>query len=119
MRHNISIDDQVLADLQTALTSQRTPTEISAWDLVKAMKPALAKAREQGKTLEEMHADVLSCGIEIKLGTFRKYASDLLTDDEPKSYGSKAALPKQPQPTEPSSLRSMRGGPKPPTGMGC
>jgi hypothetical protein len=119
MRNNISIDEQVLADLQTALTSQRTPTEISAWDLVKAMKPALAKAREQGKTLEEMHADVLSCGIEIKLGTFRKYASDLLTDDASKACGPKSALPKLPQPTEPSSLRSMRGSNKSPSGMSC
>ncbi len=119
MRHNISIDDQVLADLQTALTSQRTPTEISAWDLVKAMKPALQTARAQGKTLEEMHQDVVRCGIEIKLGTFRKYASDLLTDDAPKSYSPKAALPNQSQPAAPSSLRSMRGGPKPPSSMGC
>lgn len=116
MRHNISIDEQVMTDLRSALTSQRTPTEITAWDLVKAMKPALKTAREQGKTLEEMHADVIRCGIEIKLGTFRKYASDLLTDDEPKSPEQKTTSAKKSHEAPPSSLRSMRGN-KTPGGM--
>lgn len=118
MRRNISIDDQVLADLQNALTSQRIPTEITAWDLVKAMKPALKTARKQGKTIEEMHSDVIRCGVEIKLGTFRKYASDLLTDEEPRQIPQKALPPVQPPSTAPSSLRSMRGN-KTPGGMSC
>ena len=73
-------------------------------------------AREQGKTLEEMHADVIRCGIEIKLGTFRKYASDLLTDDEPKTLEPKTASAKNSHEAPTSSLRSMRGN-KSPGGM--
>lgn len=118
MRRNISIDEQVLADLQNALTSQRIPTEITAWDLVKAMKPALKTARKQGKTIEEMHADVIRCGVEIKLGTFRKYASDLLTDEEPKQNVKKTLMSMQSEAAAPSSLRSMRGN-KTPGGMSC
>lgn len=118
MKHNITVDEHVLAELRTALTSQRTPTEITAWDLVKAMKPALQTARAQGKTLEEMHADLRSCGIEIKLGTFRKYASDLLSDDTPLAAPLAPAAPKQSESTGLSSLRSMRGN-KSPGGMSC
>jgi hypothetical protein len=71
------------------------------------MHESLKAARAQGKTLEQMHADVVRCGLDIKLGTFRKYASDLLSDDsKPKVL--QALRTTQTSPESPS-LRSMRG----------
>lgn len=118
MRNNISIDEQVLSTLRQALAEEHKPSEVTAWDLVRSMTESLKSARAQGKTLEQMHTDLIRCGIDIKLGTFRKYASDLLSDDAKPPKRAVMVATKEKQIEISTSLRSMRSGPKPTSGMG-
>lgn len=107
MSNNLSLSDQQLANLRKELAGPPPRTSMSTWAMVRAMQESLKAARAQGKTLEQMHADVVRCGIDIKLGTFRKYASDLLSDDsKPKVLRAQRTTP---TPPESPSLRSMRG----------
>lgn len=106
MSNHFSLTEEQLANLRKELSGPPPRSSMSAWSMVRAMHDSLKAAREQGKTLEEMHADVVRCGVDIKLGTFRKYASDLLSDEvRPKSNTASTPITK---PVDSPSLRSLR-----------
>lgn len=106
MSNNFSLSEEQLANLRKELSGPPPRSSMSTWAIVRSMHDSLKAAREQGKTLEQMHADVLRCGIDIKLGTFRKYVSDLLSDDsKPKFKSAQPTITKQ---SDSPSLRSLR-----------
>ena len=110
MSNNFSLSEEQLANLRKELSGPPPRSSMSAWSMVRSMHDLLKAAREQGKTLEEMHADVVRCGVDIKLGTFRKYASDLLSDDsKPRFKASPTTVPKQPDSPSLRSLSTNKG----------
>lgn len=106
MSNNFSLSEEQLANLRKELSGPPPRSSMSTWAIVRSMHDSLKAAREQGKTLEQMHADVVRCGVDIKLGTFRKYVSDLLSDDSKPKF--KAAPPRVMQQPDSPSLRSLR-----------
>jgi hypothetical protein len=80
MTPKIEVNEKVLANLKEKLTSAPADKGMSLWQLMVGLKPALEQARQNGKTVEEMHEDLLASGIDANWGTFKKYASELLSD---------------------------------------
>ena len=110
MSNNFSLSEEQLAKLRKELSGPPPRSSMSAWSMVRSMHDSLKAAREQGKTLEQMHADVVRCGVDIKLGTFRKYVSDLLSDDsKPKFKAAPPTVTKQPESPSLRSLRTTKG----------
>lgn len=107
MSNKFSLTDQQIAKVLEELSGPPPRSSMSTWEIVRSMHESLKAARAQGKTLEQMHADVVRCGLDIKLGTFRKYASDLLSDDSKPNVLRAQRTP--PTPLNSPSLRSMRG----------
>jgi hypothetical protein len=106
MSNNWSITEEQMAKLRKELSGPPPRLSMSTWSIVRSMEDSLKTAREQGKTLEEMHSDIVRCGIDIKLGTFRKYASELLSESpKPKFKAAENHITKLPSGP---SLRSMR-----------
>lgn len=93
--------------------------EQTQWEMVQSLQDAITAARDAGKTVEQMHADITACGLNIRYGTFRKYVSDLLYEP-PSKRGQTIKEPKRAQAgTAPQSgstghpersLRNIRGG---------
>lgn len=110
MSNNFSLSEEQLANLRKELSGPPPRSSMSTWAIVRSMHDSLKAAREQGKTLEQMHADVVRCGVDIKLGTFRKYVSDLLSDDsKPKFKAAPPSVTKQPESPSLRSLRTTKG----------
>lgn len=90
MNSNLQVDNKAMAAMRNELTKEPVRTTMNVRELVEQMHEALAAARAQGKTLEEMHQDISRHGVSINLGTFRKYASELLAEDERQAKAVKA-----------------------------
>ena len=90
MNSNLQVDNKAMAAIRNELTKEPVRTTMNVRELVEQMHEALAAARAQGKTLEEMHQDISRHGVSINLGTFRKYASELLAEDERQAKAVKA-----------------------------
>lgn len=82
MNNSLKVDNKAIAAMRNELTKELVKTSMSVRELVEQMHEALAAARAQGKTLEQMHQDISRHGVNINLSTFRKYASELLAEDE-------------------------------------
>ncbi len=87
----IKVDQKVLLSLEQKLGTTPVQRAISLWQLMLSMREAMQKAREAGKTVEQMHADLTACGVQANWGTFKKYASDLLSDTPPAHRAAKAS----------------------------
>ena len=90
MNSNLQVDNRAMAAMRNELTKEPVRTTMNVRELVEQMHEALAAARAQGKTLEQMHQDISRHGVSINLGTFRKYASELLAEDERQAKAVKA-----------------------------
>ena len=90
MNSNLKVDNKAIAAMRNELTKEMVKTTMNVRELVEQMHEALAAARAQGKTLEQMHQDIIKHGVSINLGTFRKYASELLAEDERQAKAVKA-----------------------------
>lgn len=124
MKPQIDVNENVLSNLSERLMSAPSEKGMSLWQLMLSLQPALETARKNGKTVEQMHADLVASGIEANWGTFKKYASDLLSDSTPakrtsqesKSVAKKAASAHSKLTNTPLSdsqtqgLRNMRFG---------
>lgn len=109
-------------DLDAARSALLKPKvkEQTQWEMVLSLQDAIEAARDAGKTVEQMHADLTASGFNIRFGTFRKYVSDLLY--EPPAKRNKVAAKPQVQPLQEvgpntassgsagRSLRNIRGG---------
>lgn len=82
MNSSLKVDNKAIAAIRNELTKELVKTSMSVRELVEQMHEALLAARAQGKTLEQMHQDISRHGVSINLSTFRKYASELLAEDE-------------------------------------
>ncbi len=82
MNSSLKVDNKVIAAMRNELTKELVKTSMSVRELVEQMHEALLAARAQGKTLEQMHQDISRHGVSINLSTFRRYASELLAEDE-------------------------------------
>lgn len=126
MNSNLQVDNKAIAAMRNELTKEMVKTTMNVRELVEQMHEALAAARAQGKTLEQMHQDITKHGVSINLGTFQKYASELLAEDERLAKAIKtkkraAERVASKQPVEPSKahasggLRSLRSQSKTPS----
>lgn len=80
MKSQIDVTEKVLHSLAERLISAPSDKGMSLWKLMVELKPALVQARQNGKTVEEMHEDLLASGLSANWGTFKKYASELLSE---------------------------------------
>lgn len=69
--------------VRKALLKPPIKQELNNWETMLALHEEIQAARAIGKTVEQMHADLKACGLDIKYGTFRKYVSDLLSEAAP------------------------------------
>ena len=93
MNSQIKVDQKVLSSFEQKLATAPAQRVISLWQLMLSMRETMQKAREAGKTVEQMYADLTACGVHANWGTFKKYASDLLSDTPPASRAAKASKP--------------------------
>lgn len=126
MTTQIKVNEKVLSSLEQKLVSAPDGRRLSLWQLMVAMQEALQQARENGKTVEQMHADLTAAGVKANKGTFKKYCSELLSARSPhelllkpanadttKSAGSAALKPAPSfRPTQ-GGLRNLRSPSKP------
>ena len=115
MNSSLKVDNKAIAAMRNELTKELVKTSMSVRELVEQMHEALLAARAQGKTLEQMHQDISRHGVSINLSTFRKYASELLAEDErlakaikTKKRAAERVASKQP-PVEPLNARGSGG----------
>ena len=93
MNSQIKVDQKVLSSFEQKLGTAPAHRVISLWQLMLSMRETMQKARESGKTVEQMYADLTACGVQANWGTFKKYASDLLSDTPPANRAVKAGKP--------------------------
>jgi hypothetical protein len=126
MNSSLKVDNKAIAAMRNELTKELVKTSMSVRELVEQMHEALLAARAQGKTLEQMHQDISRHGVSINLSTFRKYASELLAEDErlakaikTKKRAAERVVSKQPveplKARESGGLRSLRSQTKGPS----
>jgi hypothetical protein len=65
--------------VRKALLKPPVKQELNQWETILSLHEEIEAARATGKTVEQMHADLKACGLNIKYGTFRKYVSDLVS----------------------------------------
>lgn len=82
---------------RSALLKPLVKQELNQWETILSLQEAIEAARAAGKTVEQMHADLMACGLNIKFGTFRKYVSDLtdLSTRKPVKPPRKKSPPRQ------------------------
>ncbi len=93
MNSQIKVDQKVLSSFEQRLGTAPAHRVISLWQLMLSMRETMQRARESGKTVEQMYADLTACGVQANWGTFKKYASDLLSDTPPANRAVKASKP--------------------------
>ncbi len=69
--------------VRKALLKPPVKQELNQWETILSLHEEIEAARATGKTVEQMHADLKACGLNIKYGTFRKYVSDLVSVTAP------------------------------------
>lgn len=63
--------------IERLIGARPTPKVPVAKDFVRAYSHAIKAARENGWTVDQIHAELQSAGVQIEIRTLRKYVNDL------------------------------------------
>jgi len=64
MNSQIKVDQKVLSSFEQRLGTAPAHRVISLWQLMLSMRETMQRARESGKTIEQMYADLTACGVQ-------------------------------------------------------
>jgi hypothetical protein len=81
--------------IERLIGTRPTPKVPVAKDFVRAYSHAIRAARENGWTVDQIHDELQSAGVQIEIRTLRKYVSDLCGSIRKRRQSQTSLIPEQ------------------------